>query len=73
MRFGSEIAVPSYHYCNDNEGLYEYKTISEEITVGNGNGTIAKKVGKLRCGILQKNGEKLIVTLENVNTFRNCG
>jgi hypothetical protein len=27
---------------------------------------IAKKVGKLRCGILQKNGEKLIVTLENV-------
>jgi hypothetical protein len=63
----------SYHYCNDNEGLYEYKTISEEITVGNGNGTIAKKVGKLRCGILQKNGEKLIVTLENVNTFRNCG
>jgi hypothetical protein len=27
---------------------------------------IAKKVGKLRCGNLQKNGEKLIVTLENV-------
>jgi hypothetical protein len=27
---------------------------------------IAKKVGKLRCGILQINGEKLIVTLENV-------
>jgi hypothetical protein len=27
---------------------------------------IAKKVGKLRCGILQKNNEMLIVTLENV-------
>jgi hypothetical protein len=54
------------YYCNDDEGLYEYKTISEEITVGNGNVMIAKKVGKLRCGILQKNGEKLIVTLENV-------
>jgi hypothetical protein len=54
------------HYCNDNEGLYEYKTISEEITVGNGNVMIAKKVGKLRCGIPQKNGEKLIVALENV-------
>jgi hypothetical protein len=27
---------------------------------------IAKKVGKLRCRILQKNGDKLIVTLENV-------
>jgi hypothetical protein len=54
------------NYCNDNEGLYEYNTISEEITVRNGNVMIAKKVGKLRCGILQKNGEKLIVTLENV-------
>jgi hypothetical protein len=55
-----------YHYCNDDEDLYEYQTISEEITVGNGNVMITKKVGKLRCGILQKNGEKLIVTLENV-------
>jgi hypothetical protein len=27
---------------------------------------IAKKVVKLRCGILQKNGDKLIVKLENV-------
>jgi hypothetical protein len=32
------------HYCNDNEGLYEYKTISEEITVGNGNVMIAKRL-----------------------------
>jgi hypothetical protein len=54
------------HYCNQDEGLYKYKTISEQITVGNGNVMIAKKVSKLRCGILQKNGEKLIVTLENV-------
>jgi hypothetical protein len=36
----------SCHYCNDNEGSYEYKTISEEITIGNGNVMIAKKVGK---------------------------
>ena len=28
---------------------------------------IAKKIGKLRCGILQQNGESLIVTLENLN------
>jgi hypothetical protein len=27
---------------------------------------IAKNVGKLRCGILQKNGEKVIFTLEDV-------
>jgi hypothetical protein len=56
----------SCHSCNDNEALYEYKTISEEITVGNGNVMIAKNVGKLRCGILLKNSEKLIIMLENV-------
>jgi hypothetical protein len=32
----------SFHYCNDDEVLYKYKTISEEITVGNGNVMIAK-------------------------------
>jgi hypothetical protein len=56
----------SCHYCNGNEGLYEYKTISNKITVRNGDFIITKKVGKLRFGILQKNGEKLIVTLENM-------
>jgi hypothetical protein len=55
------------HYLNEDEGLYNYTTISEEITVGNGNVMIAKKVGKLRCGILHKNVEKHIVTLENLN------
>jgi hypothetical protein len=37
--------------------------ISEEITVGNGNVIMGKKIGKLRCEIFQKNGEKTIVTL----------
>jgi hypothetical protein len=54
------------HYCNEDEGLYKYKTFSERMTVGNCNGMIAKKVGKLRCGIIQKSGEKHIVTLENM-------
>ena len=40
--------------------------ISEEITVGNGNVMMAKKIGKLRCEILQKNGEKLVITLQDV-------
>jgi gag-polypeptide of LTR copia-type len=39
----------SCHYCNSEEGLYNYTTISEEITVGNGNKMLAKKVGSLRC------------------------
>ena len=56
----------SCHFCNHDDGLYDCADISEEITVGNGNVMLAKKIGKLRCGVLQKNGEKLIVTLENV-------
>jgi hypothetical protein len=40
--------------------------IYEEIIVGNGNVMMAKKIGKLQCEILQKNGEKLIVKLQDV-------
>jgi hypothetical protein len=46
--------------------LYEYTTICKDITVGNGNVMTATKMGKLRCEILQKNGERLIVTLEDM-------
>jgi hypothetical protein len=41
-------------------------TICEDITVGNGNVMTATKMGKLRCEILHKNGESLVVTLEDV-------
>jgi hypothetical protein len=40
--------------------------ILEDITVGNGNVMTATKMGKLRCQILQKSGESLVVTLEDV-------
>jgi len=56
----------SCHFCNPDDGLYDCTEIFEEITVGNGSVMIAKKIGKLQCGVLQKNGEWLIVTLENV-------
>jgi hypothetical protein len=46
--------------------LYDYTIISEDITVGNSNVMTATKMGKLRCEILQKNGESLVVTLEDV-------
>jgi hypothetical protein len=67
MRFGSEITVHCAITAMKMRVYNIYKTISEKITVGNDNVMIAKKVGKLRCGILQKNDEKLIITLENVN------
>ena len=37
----------SCHYCNDDKFLFDYTMISEEITVGNGNVMLAKKMGKL--------------------------
>ena len=40
--------------------------ISEEITVGNSNLMMAKKIGELRCEILQKNGKKFIIMLQDV-------
>jgi hypothetical protein len=56
----------SCHYCNSEEDLYNYTTISEEITVGNGNKMLAKKVGNLRCMVQQKNGETFVVVLKNL-------
>ena len=56
----------SCHYCNNDAALYDYTTICEDITVGNGNMMTATKMGKLRCQIIQKNGESLVVTLEDV-------
>jgi hypothetical protein len=37
----------SCHYCNDEDALYDYRVISEEMTVRNGNVMIAIKIGKL--------------------------
>jgi hypothetical protein len=56
----------SCHYCNSDEGLFDQKTISETITVGNGSTMMAEKVGKLRSCVLQCGGRKLEITLENV-------
>jgi hypothetical protein len=62
--FYHEIWIRDSGKSNEDEVLYEYKTISEEITVGNGNVMIAKKVGKLRCGILQKMVKSLLSRLK---------
>jgi hypothetical protein len=56
----------SNHYCNDDSALFDYKVISDEITVGNGYVMIAEKVGKLRCFVQQDNGEKVPIVLEGV-------
>jgi hypothetical protein len=56
----------SCRYCNNDAALYDYTIICEDIIVGNGNVMTATKMGKLRCRILQKNGQSLVVTLEDV-------
>jgi hypothetical protein len=56
----------SCNYCKSEEGLYDYSTISEEITVGNGNKMLAKKVGTLRYMFQQRNGEKFVAVLKDI-------
>jgi hypothetical protein len=53
----------SCYYCNNNDGLYNHKSIFEDMTVTNGNGMIVEKKGKLHCDIIQKNGENLTAEL----------
>jgi hypothetical protein len=64
----------SCHYCNSEEGIYNCTTILEEITVGNCNKMMAKKVGSLRCTVQQKNGEKFVTFVPElwVNLFSMC-
>jgi hypothetical protein len=38
----------SCHYCNNDAVLYDYTSICEDITVGNGNIMTATKMGKLQ-------------------------
>jgi hypothetical protein len=68
--FGNDIWIAdsgaSCHHYNKDAALYDYSMISEDITVGNGNVMTATKMGKLQCEILQKNDERLVVTLEDV-------
>jgi hypothetical protein len=42
-------------------------TYSEEITVGNGNKMLPKKVGSLRCIVQQKKRETFVFVLKDVN------
>jgi hypothetical protein len=53
----------SCHNCNC---MYNYTTILEEITVGNGTKMLAKEVGSLSDTVQPKNGDKFVVVLQNV-------
>jgi hypothetical protein len=46
----------SCHMTNDDTGMYEVKTIDDEITVGNGKPMKATKIGKIKMEIIQVDG-----------------
>jgi hypothetical protein len=56
-RFDNQIWIgnsgASSHYYNDNRGLFDYRVISDEITLGNGDVImIAEKIGKKRYNVM---------------------
>ena len=51
---------------NDETGMFEVKTIQDEITIGNGKPLMATKIGKLKLDIIQKDDSSREVTLTGV-------
>ena len=51
---------------NDFEGLFDIKTSESSVQIGNGNNMSANAVGKYRGTIIQKDGKKMNVVLEDV-------
>jgi hypothetical protein len=56
----------SCNYCNSDEGLFDQTTISKMINIGNRSRMKSEKVGKLRSCVLQCDGRKFEITIENV-------
>jgi hypothetical protein len=56
----------SCHYCRTVVGLTDVKEIDESIKIGNDDLMKATKIGNLKCEVIQINGEKFTVTLNNV-------
>jgi hypothetical protein len=51
--FSENIWIPDsgalYHYCKNDEGLFDVRDVSERITVRNENTMEAAKFGSMRC------------------------
>ena len=59
-------SVASCHMANDETGMFKVETIQAEITIGNRKPLMAKKIGKLKLDIMQKDGSSREVTLTGV-------
>ena len=56
----------SCHMTNSDEGMFDWKRIDEEITIGNGKPMKATKVGSLRLESIQKDGSMRSFKMTNV-------
>jgi hypothetical protein len=73
--FSSEMWIldsgASCHYCRSLEELTDVKEIDESIKIGNGDSMKATKIGNLKCEVTQIDGERLIVTLNDIKYVPN--
>lgn len=56
----------SCHMTNDDSGMFDFKTINDNIKIGNGRMLKATKIGKKKVIIKQMDGQTKAVTLEGV-------
>jgi hypothetical protein len=55
----------SCHFTNDDTGFIKWRSINDVIGVGNNDVSIATKVGTIRLEVIQRNGQRSIITLNN--------
>ena len=53
----------SYHFCNNNDRLYDFCGYFRRKHNQEWQCDDCKEIGKLKCRVLQKNGERLIAFL----------
>ena len=62
---GMQTRPASTHMGNMDEGMFDYEEINEPVTIGNGKDIWAKKRGKMRLMVLQKDGTSSDMTLHD--------
>eukprot|EP00980_Cylindrotheca_fusiformis_P017479 scaffold5477_cov97-Cylindrotheca_fusiformis.AAC.1 len=56
----------SNHMINTKKGMFDCVKVNERITIGNGKTLKVEMVGKIRAMVLQRNGDKKMIRLDNV-------
>jgi hypothetical protein len=61
----------SHHFCQWMEGLTDVRDIDEPIKIGNGGTMRATKIGNLKCEVTQSDGNKFLVSINDVKFVPN--